>query len=121
MISLFPPAFGQLLERQFDIASQLPGKPHQFQLFRLLSRVGVILFRRDLGGIDRRLGSAETDPHFLVLARRTVGHVDGKNLGTFLVGQAQQGLDFIELVDILPLVQQNLAVAVVDDGSLDDG
>ena len=33
----------------------------------------------------------------------------------------EQGLDFIELVDILPLVQQNLAVAVIDDGSLDDG
>ena len=41
MISLFPPAFGQLLERQFDIATQLPGKPHYFKLFRLLGRVGV--------------------------------------------------------------------------------
>lgn len=121
MISLFPLALGQLLDCQLDIATQLPGKPHYFKLFRLLGRVGAVLFRRDLGGIDRRLCSAETYPHFLVLAGRAVGHVDGENLGTFLVGQAQQGLDFIELVDILPLVQQNLAVAVVDDGSLDDG
>lgn len=112
---------GQLLDCQLDIATQLPGKPHQFQLFRLLGRVGAVLFRRDLCGIDRRLCSSKTYPHFLVLAGRAVGHVNGENLGTFLVGQAQQGLDFIELVDILPLVQQNLAVAVVDDGSLDDG
>lgn len=41
MISLFPPALGQLLDCQFDIATQLPGKPHQFQLFSLLGRVGV--------------------------------------------------------------------------------
>ena len=112
---------GQLLDCQLDIATQLPGKPHQFQLFRLLGRVGVVFFGRDFGGIDRRLRSAETYPHFLVLAGRAVGHVDGENLGTFLVGQAQQGLDFIELVDILPLVQQDLAVTVVDDGSLDNG
>lgn len=121
MISLFPLALGQLLDCQLDIATQLPGKPHYFKLFRFLGRIGVVLFRRDLGGIDRRLCSAKTYPHFLVLAGRAVGHVDGENLGTFLIGQTQQGLDFIELVDILPLVQQNLAVTVVDDGSLDDG
>ena len=121
MISLFPLTLGQLLDCQLDIATQLPGKPHQFQLFRLLSRVAIVFLKRYLCGIDRRLCSAETYPHFLVLAGRAVGHIDGENLGTFLVGQAQQGLDFIELVDILPLVQQNLAVAVVDDGSLDDG
>lgn len=41
MISLFPLALGQLSDCQFDIAFQLPGKPHQFQLFRLLGRIGV--------------------------------------------------------------------------------
>lgn len=51
---------GQLLDCQLDIATQLSGKPHQFQLFRLLGRVGVVLFGRDFGGIDRRLRSAET-------------------------------------------------------------
>ena len=39
MISLFPLALGQLLDCQLDIATQLPGKPHYFKLFRLL---GVI-------------------------------------------------------------------------------
>ena len=87
MISLFPLALGQLLDCQLDIATQLPGKPHYFKLFRLLGRIGVVLFRRDLGGIDRRLCSAKTYPHFLVLAGRAVGHVDGENLGTFLIGQ----------------------------------
>ena len=32
---------GQLLDCQLDIATQLPGKPHQFQLFRLFGRVRV--------------------------------------------------------------------------------
>ena len=32
---------GQLLDCQLDIATQLPGKPHYFKLFRLLGRVGV--------------------------------------------------------------------------------
>lgn len=41
MISLFPLTLGQLLDCQLDIATQLLGKPHQFQLFRLLGRVGV--------------------------------------------------------------------------------
>ncbi len=41
MISLFPLALGQLLDCQLDIATQLPGKPHYFKLFRLLGRVGV--------------------------------------------------------------------------------
>lgn len=41
MISLFPLTLGQLLDCQLDIVTQLPGKPHQFQLFRLLGRVGV--------------------------------------------------------------------------------
>lgn len=41
MTSLFPFALGQLPDCQFDVSTQFPGKPHQFQLFRLLCRVGV--------------------------------------------------------------------------------
>src|SRR5699024_3300961 len=48
-------------------------------------------------------------------------HVDGEDLRTLLVGQTEQRLYLIELVDIFPLVKQNLAVAVVDDGALDNG
>ena len=121
MISLFPLALGQLLDCQLDIATQLPGKPHQFKLFRLLGRIGVVLFRRDLGGIDRRLCSAKTYPHLLVLPARSIGEVDGENLCTLLVGKSEKSLYLIELVHILTLVKKNLAVAVVDDGSLDDG
>ena len=39
---------------------------------------------------------------------------------TFLVGQTEQRLYLIELVHVLALVKENLAVAVVDDGTLDN-
>ena len=41
MILLFSSCISQLPDCQLDIATQLPGKPHQFQLFRFLGRVGV--------------------------------------------------------------------------------
>ena len=77
--------------------------------------------KRHLRGIDRRLRSAQADPDFLIFPGRVVSHVDGKNLRTLLVGQTEQRLYFIELVDVFPLVKENLAVAVVDDGAFDYG
>ena len=120
-IPFLPLAAGQLPDGQFDVASQFPGEPCQFELFRLLGGIAIILLGGNLRGIDSRLRSAQADPHLLVLTGRAVRHVDGENLRPFLVGQAEQGLDLVELVHVLALVKENLAVAVVDDSALDDG
>ena len=50
-----------------------------------------------------------------------VGHVDGENLTAFLVGEPQERLYLVELVHVLALVEQYLAVGVVDDALLDHG
>ena len=50
-----------------------------------------------------------------------VGHVDGENLTAFLVGEPQERLYLVELVHVLALVEQYLAVGIVDDALLDHG
>lgn len=40
-MSFIPFHFSQLLDGQFDIASQFPGEPCQFELFCLLGGVAV--------------------------------------------------------------------------------
>ena len=50
-----------------------------------------------------------------------VGHVDGENLTAFFVGEPQERLYLVELVHVLALVEQYLAVGVVDDALLDHG
>ena len=114
-------AAGQLPDGKLDIAAEPFREPHELKIFRFLGGVRVVFFQRDLRGIDRRLRSAQADPHLLVLTGRAVRHVDGENLRPFLVGQAEQGLDLVEPVHVLALVKENLAVAVVDDSALDDG
>lgn len=121
MILLFPFALGQLLDGKFYIAAQLFRKPHEFKFLGLFCSVADILLKRYLRGIDSRLRTAQTDPDFLVSPGRVVRHIDGEYLRALLVGQAEQRLYLIELVDIFPLVKENLAVAVVDDGAFDDG
>lgn len=59
-------------------------------------------------------------PDLLVFALRIVGHVHRQDLRLFLVRQSQQGLYLRELVKVLPLVKQDLAVAVVHNGLLHD-
>lgn len=121
MISLFPLTLGKLFYGKFDIAAQFLGKTEEFQFFRFLGRVAIILLKRHLRGIDRRLRSAQADPDFLIFPGRVIRHVDGEYLRPFLVSQTEQSLYFIELVDIFPLVKENLAVTVVDDGAFDYG
>ena len=121
MISLFPLALGKLFYGKFDIAAQFLGKTEEFQFFRFLGRVAIIFLKRHLCGIDRRLRSAQADPDFLVFPGRVIRHVDGEYLRPFLVCQTEQCLYLIELVDVFPLVKENLAVAVVDDGAFDYG
>ena len=120
-VPFLPLAVGQLPDGKLDIAAEPFREPHKLKLLRFLSGVRVVFFQRDLRGIDRRLRPAQSDPHFLVLPGRAVRHIDGENLRPFLVGQAEQGLDLVELVHVLALVKENLAVAVVDDSALDDG
>ena len=47
--------------------------------------------------------------------------VDGEDLSLFLVRQPEQFLYLVELVHVFPLVKQNLAVAVVNDGLFHNG
>lgn len=59
-------------------------------------------------------------PDLLVFASWIIRHIHRQDLRLFLVRQTQQGLYLRELVKILPLVKQNLAVAVVHYGLLHD-
>ena len=117
---LFSLTLGKLLDGKFDVSVQLLGEPLQLQFLGLLGGVAVVLFGRYLRGIDCRLRASESYPHLLVLPAWSIGEVDGENLCTLLVGESEQSLYLIELVHILTLVKENLAVAVVDDGTLDD-
>jgi len=121
MISLFPLALGKLFYGKFDIATQFFRKPHKLKFLGLFCGVAYIFLKRHFCGIDRRLRSAQADPDFLVFPGRVVRHVDGEYLRPFLVRQTEQCLYLIELVDVFPLVKENLAVAVVDDGAFDYG
>ena len=64
--------------------------------------------------------SAQPDPDFTVERSRTVRTVDGKDLPPLLLRQSQKFLDMFELVHIFTLVEQYLAVRVVDDRLLDN-
>ena len=50
-----------------------------------------------------------------------IRHIDRKYLRLLLVRKAQQGLDGVEAVHELALVEQDFAIAVVDDRLLHDG
>ena len=91
-----------------------------FELLGLLRGISEILLDRGFRGIDSRPDSAQANSNFLILSCRIIGLVDGQNLPFLLVGQSQQGLHGIKLVDILSLVQQNLAIGIVDDSVLDN-
>ena len=112
---------GQPPDGELDVPAEPFGQAGQLKFLRLLGGVAIILLGGDLRGVDRRLRAAQTYPHLLVSPGGAVGHVDGEDLRTLLVGQPEQGLDVVEPVHVLALVQQDLAVAVVDDGALDDG
>ena len=106
----------------FGIEKQNQDVYNKEELSELIGKTVITRKFRDFAGEKYKIQThTETNPHFLVLSGRIVCHVDGKYLRTLLVGQAEQGLDFVKLVHILALVKQNFAVTVVDDGSLDNG
>lgn len=102
------------------IAAQLLRHLRDFEFLGLLRGISEVLLDRGFCGIDSRPDSAQANSNFLILSCRIIGLVDGQNLPFLLVGQSQQGLYGIELVDILSLVQQNLAIGIVDDSVLDN-
>ena len=89
-------------------------------LLGLLRRVGEVFGFRHFGGIDSRLHTSQSDPHLLVRPCGIVALVDGEYLPPLLVRQSQECLNLVELVHVLALVKQYLAVGVVDDGLLDN-
>ena len=70
--------------------------------------------------MEDRLCICNTDPHLLIATFGIVREVDGKNLRTLLVRKSQQRLYLVEFVDIFALVEEDLAVGIVDDGLFDD-
>ena len=92
--------------------------PH---LFRLLRRVGEVFGFRHFRGIDGGLHAAQSDPHLLVRPCGIVALIDGEDLSPFLIRQSQECLYLVELVHVLALVEQYLAVRIVDDTFLDYG
>ena len=89
-------------------------------LLGLLRRVGEVFGFRHFGGIDGRLYATQSDPHLLVRPCGIIALVDGEYLPPLLVRQSQECLNLVELVHVLALVKQYLAVGVVDDGLLDN-
>lgn len=113
--------FGELFDRQLYVAAQRFGPALHLDLLALLGRVGEVLLFTDLGGIDGALHAAQPDPDLLVLAARMIRHIDRKYLRLLLVRKTQQGLDGVEAVHEFALVEQDFAIAVVDDRLLHDG
>lgn len=111
---------GQHTDGLLHIAAQLLRHLCDFEFLGLFRGIGEILLNRGFRSIDGRPDTAQADSNFLILPCRIIGLIDGQNLSFFLVGQSEQGLHGIELVDILALIQQNLAIGIVDDGILDN-
>ena len=65
--------------------------------------------------------TAKPYPDLFIKAVRCIGKIDGKYLAAFLVRQAEQVLYLVELVLILPLVEQYFAVTVVDNRLFHNG
>ena len=104
-----------------DVSTEAIGQAHHFDLFRLLGRVREILLARDFRGVNGRLHAAQADPHLFVTPLGVVVLVDREDLVFLLLRQPEQRLYAVELGHVLPLVEQDLAVGVVDDRLLDDG
>lgn len=113
--------FSQHADRLLHITAQLLGHLCDFQLFGFFCGIGEILLDRGLCGIDGRPDTTQANSNLLIFPRRVISLVDRQNLPFLLVGQSEQRLHGIELVNILPLVQQNLAIGIVNDGILNNG
>ena len=97
--------FSQHADRLLHITAQLLGHLCDFQLFGFFCGIGEILLDRGLCCIDSRLDTTQTNPNFLLLPCRIVSLIDRQDLSFFFVGQSEQGLYGVKLVDILSLIQ----------------
>ena len=97
-------AFRKPLDSQFKVAAQLLGEGEQFHFFAFLCREREIFFQRNFCGVHRRLRAAQREENFLVLPSGVVRHVDRQYLRTLLVGQSEQVLYAVKLVEIFSLV-----------------
>ena len=93
----------------------------KFQFLSLFGGVAKVLFSRNFCCIYRTLRTAKPYPDLFIKAVRCIGKIDGKYLAAFLVRQAEQVLYLVELVLILPLVEQYFAVTVVDNRLFHNG
>ena len=84
-------------------------------------RAHQIFLARNFCRIYRALRAAKPYPDLFIKAVRCIGKIDRKYLATFLVRQAEQILYLVELVLILPLVEQYFAIAVVDNRLFHNG
>ena len=113
--------FSQHTDSLLHIAAQLLSHLCDFQLFGFFRGIGEILLDRGFCGIDSGLDTSQAYSNFLILPCRIVGLIDRQYLPFLFVGQSEQGLYGVKLVNILSLIQQNLAIGIVDDGVFNNG
>lgn len=112
---------GQMPNGQFDVAAVLLHSRIKSDLLLLLGTVGDILLGTHLRAVDGRLRAAKSYPHLLVPATGIEILIDRQYLGTLLFRQSENVLNDVELVHVFALVEQNLAIGVIDDTLLDNG
>ena len=110
-----------MFDSQLDVSAQLFRKAGKFQFLSLFGGVAKVLFSRNFCRIYRALRAAKPYPDLFVKSVRCIGKINRKYLAAFLVRQAEQILYLVELVLILPLVEQYLAIPVVDNRLFHNG
>src|SRR5690606_1847975 len=112
---LGPDVLGQLGDAFGDVPAPASGIFLDLELFLFLCGIGQVLLQGHLGAVNFGEDASQADKNFLVGAGRIIGPVDGKHQRLFFLGEAQQLLNAVEVLQVLALVQQDLAVGVVDD------
>ena len=112
---------GKLADSGLDVATELFRTLHDLYLLGFLGGIGEVFLHAHFRGIDGTLHTAQPYPHFLVESGGVGILIDGEYLALFLLRKTEHRLYSVELSHVLALVEQYLAVGVVDDALLDNG
>ena len=113
--------YGKLPDSRFDISTELCCPVHHLHLLGFLRGVGKVFLHTYLRSIDSTLHTAQAYPYLLVESVGVIVLIDGENLALFLFRKTEHRLYAVELGHILALVEQYLAVGVINNTFLDNG
>ena len=113
--------YGKLTDSRFDISTKLCCSVHHLHLLGFFRGIGKVFLHAHFRGIDGTLHTAQTYPHLFVESVRVIVLIDGEYLALLLFRKTEHRLYAVELGHILALVEQYLAVGVINNTFLDNG